>query len=93
MTWNNNMLKGDNYVVLSLKEDAIFSYLHIVHYHDDEFILVNKITIMSSLLYVLTLDLSCILFISSMCMIIIKENHHLEALHCGKLIGNVRWRL
>ena len=24
-------------------------------------------------------------------MIIIKENHHLEALHCRKLTENVRW--
>ena len=28
-----------------------------------------------------------------MCVIIIEENHHLEALHCRKLTGNVPWTL
>ena len=39
----------------------------------------------------LTIDLSSTLVISILCVIIIKEKHHLESLHFRKLTGNVRW--
>ena len=41
----------------------------------------------------LTLDLCSILFISTVCVIIIKEKYRLEGLNCRKLTGNMMWTL